>query len=69
MTKFEKPDQDWDYPDMARIAGSRALDDATISYKDIDQVAVGYCYGDSTCGQRAVYELGITGKKIIFIIY
>jgi hypothetical protein len=25
---------------------------------------VGYCYGDSTCGQRAVYQLGMTGVPI-----
>lgn len=49
---------------MARIAGTRALNDACISYKEIDQACVGYCYGDSTCGQRAVYELGLTGIPI-----
>ncbi len=38
--------------------------DAGISYDDIDQVAVGYCYGDSTCGERAVYTLGLTGIPI-----
>lgn len=25
---------------------------------------VGYCYGDSTCGQRAVYQLGMTGVPV-----
>jgi len=65
MTKFEKPGaRDWDYPDMAREAGTRALEDAGISYDKIEQVAVGYCYGDSTCGQRAAYELGLTGVPI-----
>ena len=65
MTKFEKPGKrDWDYPDMGRIAAERALEDATISYKEIDQVACGYCYGDSTCGQRAVYQLGMTGVPV-----
>lgn len=29
------------------------------------QVVAGYCYGDSTCGQRAVYEMGMTGIPII----
>lgn len=24
----------------------------------------GYCYGDSTCGQRAVYQLGLTGVPV-----
>jgi len=65
MTKFEKPgSKAWDYPDMAKESGSNALADAGISYDKIEQVAVGYCYGDSTCGQRAVYELGITGVPV-----
>jgi len=65
MTKFEKPgSKDWDYPDMAREAGTRALEDAGIAYDLIEQAAVGYCYGDSTCGQRAIYELGLTGVPI-----
>ncbi len=65
MTKFEKPGgKAWDYPDMARIAAQRALNDATISYTEVQQVCAGYCYGDSTCGQRAVYELGMTGIPV-----
>jgi acetyl-CoA acetyltransferase len=65
MTKFEKPgSRDWDYPDMAREAGGNALQDSGLSYDKIEQVAVGYCYGDSTCGQRAAYELGLTGVPI-----
>ena len=65
MTKFEKPgSKAWDYPDMAKEAGSKALADAGIPYDAVEQAAVGYCYGDSTCGQRAVYELGLTGIPI-----
>ncbi len=65
MTKFEKPGaREWDYPDMAREAGTKALADAGIAYPEIQQVAVGYCFGDSTAGQRAVYELGLTGVPI-----
>jgi acetyl-CoA acetyltransferase len=65
MTKFEKPgSKDWDYPDMAREAGSKALADAGLAITDIEQAAVGYCYGDSTCGERAFYELGHTGIPI-----
>jgi len=65
MTKFEKPQaRDWDYPDMAREAGTRALEDAGIAYDLVEQAAVGYCYGDSTCGERAVYQLGLTGIPI-----
>lgn len=65
MTKFEKPGSlEWDYPDMGRIASERALDDACISYAQVDQVICGYCYGDSTCGQRVVYQLGMTGVPV-----
>jgi acetyl-CoA acyltransferase len=66
MTKFEKPgSKDWDYPDMADEAGSKALADAGISYDKIEQAAVGYCYGDSTAGQRALYRLGLTGIPVM----
>lgn len=65
MTKFEKPgSKDWDYPQMAKEAGQKALADARIPYDQVEQVAVGYCYGDSTCGERAVYEIGLSGVPI-----
>ena len=64
MTKFEKPgSKDWDYPDMAKEAGEKALADAGIPYDDVEQAAVGYCYGDSTCGQRAVYSSGSPASR------
>ncbi|KAJ1480818.1 thiolase-like protein [Baffinella frigidus] len=31
----------------------------------VDHVVAGYCYGDSACGQRCVYELGMTGVPVI----
>jgi sterol carrier protein 2 len=49
---------------MAEEAGTKALADAGISYDQVEQAAVGYCYGDSTAGQRAVYTLGLTGIPI-----
>ena len=59
MTKFEKPgSKEWDYPDMVLEAGTKALEDAGIDYKEIEQAFVGYCYGDSTAGQRAIYATG-----------
>jgi len=33
-------------------------------YEDIQQAFVGYVYGDSTCGQRALYQMGQTGIPI-----
>ena len=67
MTKFEKPGrrEGWDYPDMARESGTKALADAGVDYTDIEQGYVGYVAGDSTSGQRALYELGMTGIPIV----
>ncbi|MGW5862476.1 lipid-transfer protein [Streptomyces sp. NPDC055239] len=65
MTKFEKPEtRDWQYWDMAKEAGTKALGDAGISYEDVEQVPVGYCFQASTAGQRAAYELGLTGVPV-----
>jgi acetyl-CoA acetyltransferase len=65
MTKFEKPgSKAWDYPDMAKEAGAKALADAGIPYSEVEQAVVGYVYGESTSGQRAVYQLGLTGIPV-----
>jgi acetyl-CoA acetyltransferase len=66
MTRFEKPGarEGWDYPDMAKEAGTAALEDAGIPYDLVGQACVGYVYGESTAGQRAVYELGLTGIPV-----
>jgi acetyl-CoA acyltransferase len=65
MTKFEKPEtREWQYWDMVREAGNAALADAGISYDDVEQVPVGYCFQPSTAGQRAAYELGLTGIPV-----
>src|SRR2546428_13896833 len=65
MTKCEKPgSRQWDYPDMANESGSKALADAGIPYDAVEQACVGYVYGESTCGQRAVYGLGLTGIPV-----
>ncbi|HUA05557.1 MAG TPA: lipid-transfer protein [Solirubrobacteraceae bacterium] len=66
LTKFDKPGtKDGDYPDWVREAGTAALNDAAVSYEQIEQVYAGYVYGDSTAGQCAVYELGVTGVPIV----
>ncbi|QIY70743.1 lipid-transfer protein [Streptomyces sp. RLB1-33] len=65
MTRFEKPEtRDWQYWDMVREAGSAALTDAGIAYAEVEQVPVGYCFQPSTAGQRAAYELGLTGVPV-----
>ncbi|XP_067582266.1 sterol carrier protein 2 isoform X1 [Pseudorca crassidens] len=68
MTKFTKPgvENSRDYPDLAKEAGQKALADAQIPYSAVEQACIGYVYGDSTCGQRAIYHsLGLTGIPII----
>lgn len=66
MTKFEKPGrrEGWDYPAMAKESGTKALEDAGIGFDLVEQAHVGYVYGESTAGNRAVYELGMTGIPI-----
>ncbi|MHC5263390.1 lipid-transfer protein [Streptomyces sp. UC4497] len=65
MTKFEKPEtRDWQYWDMVKEAGAAALADAGVAYVDVQQAPVGYCFQASTAGQRAAYELGLTGIPI-----
>ncbi|GFN80171.1 non-specific lipid-transfer protein-like [Plakobranchus ocellatus] len=66
MTKFEKPGRrkDFDYPQMAYEAGTKALEDAGLRYEQIEQACCGYVYGDTCCGQRALYQLGLTGIPI-----
>jgi sterol carrier protein 2 len=65
MTKFAKPGASDDYHVMAAEAGKKALADAGINYNEVEQAFCGYVYGDSTCGQRAVYELGLTGIPVV----
>lgn len=65
MTRFEKPEsRDRQYWDMAGEAGSAALADAGVDYGRVEQAAVGYCFQASTAGQRAVYELGLSGIPV-----
>ena len=66
MTKFDKPGaKEGDYPDWAADAARRALDDAGVSYDKVEQAVAGYCYGESTSGQRAIYALGLTGIPVL----
>jgi acetyl-CoA acetyltransferase len=64
MTKFAKPGASEDYNEMASKAARAALADAGVKYDAIEQAYAGYVYGDSTCGQRAVYEVGLTGIPV-----
>jgi acetyl-CoA acetyltransferase len=65
MVPFTKPGANLPYPDMAAAAVTLALADAGLDYSDINQAYVGYVYGDSTAGQRALYEVGMTGIPVV----
>ena len=64
MIPFVKPGANDPYPVMARNAAQQALDDAGIRYTAVQQSYAGYVYGDSTSGQKAVYQLGMTGIPV-----
>jgi acetyl-CoA acetyltransferase len=64
MIKFAKPGASEDYHVMAAKAARSALEDAKVKYDEVEQAYAGYVYGDSTCGQRAVYEIGLTGIPV-----
>ncbi|KAF5382790.1 hypothetical protein D9757_007285 [Collybiopsis confluens] len=63
-TAFIKPRATRTTEDMGLEAATKALLDAGITYDTIEMAVVGYCYGDSTSGQRALYNLGLTGIPI-----
>jgi acetyl-CoA acetyltransferase len=65
MIPFTKPGANLPYPEMAAQAVRAALADAGIGYAQMQQAYVGYVYGDSTAGQRALYEVGMTGIPVI----
>jgi len=65
MVKFAKPGASEEYYVMASKAAKTALADAKVPYADVEQAYAGYVYGDSTCGQRAVYEVGLSGIPVI----
>jgi acetyl-CoA acetyltransferase len=65
MVPFAKPGQHAPYQEMAAQAVKTALADAGLDYAQMQQAYVGYVYGDSTAGQRALYEVGMTGIPIV----
>ena len=65
MIPFSKPGASPSYTEMGAQATRKALADAGIDYDAIEEAYVGYVYGDSTSGQTALYEVGMTGIPII----
>ena len=65
MIKFKKPGASEPYDVMGEVAIRQALQDAGLDYSDVQQAYAGYVYGDSTCGQKALYRVGMTGIPVI----
>ena len=65
MIPFAKPGASSPYHAMGYRAARAALDDAGLAYDEVEQAYAGYVYGDSTSGQKALYQLGMTGIPII----
>jgi len=54
-----------EYATMSAEAARKALQNANnMAYDEITSAVCSYCYGSPTCGQRALYELGVTGIPI-----
>lgn len=65
MTPFVKPTDSAAYPELGADAVRMALSDAGLSYSQVQQAYAGYVYGDSTAGQRVLYDVGMTGIPIV----
>jgi sterol carrier protein 2 len=65
MGKFTKPGQQQPYEIMAAEVIRSALEDAGIDYNEIEQAYASYVYGDSACGQTALYQVGMSGIPVI----
>jgi len=65
MIPFVKPGTSGTYIEMGAQAIRLALQDAGVDYRLVQQAYAGYVYGDSTSGQAALYEVGMTGIPVI----
>ncbi|GAA2423492.1 lipid-transfer protein [Actinomadura vinacea] len=65
MIPFTTPSRTEPYDVMGEKAARAALADAGVDHSAVRQAYVGYVYGDSTCGQAALYRLGQSGIPII----
>ena len=65
MVPFSKPGASEPYHVMAAEAVRRALKDAGVDYDKVQQAYAGFVYGDSTAGQRGLYEVGMTGIPVL----
>jgi acetyl-CoA acetyltransferase len=65
MIPFAKPGASKPYDEMGGEAARLGLADAGVGYERVEQAYAGYVYGDSTCGQKALYRVGMTGIPVM----
>jgi acetyl-CoA acetyltransferase len=65
MVPFTKPGASEPYTVIGARAAHAALADAGVDYSRVQQAYAGYVYGDSTCGQRVLYQIGMTGIPVV----
>jgi acetyl-CoA acetyltransferase len=65
MLPFVKPTESLSLPVMGEQAARAAINDADITYAEVEQAFVGHVYGDSTSGQAALYGVGMTGIPVV----
>ncbi len=65
MIPFVKPGASESYDVMGATAIAAALADAGLEFADLQQAYAGYVYGDSTCGQKTIYRVGMTGIPVV----
>ena len=64
MVKFAKPGASDPYEVMAGGAIRSAIADAGLALEDVQQAYASYVFGDSACGQAALYRVGMTGIPV-----
>lgn len=64
MIPFAKPGMSESYDKMGAAATRLALEDAGVGYDKVEQAYASFIYGDTCSGQRALYEVGLSGIPI-----
>lgn len=64
MIPFAKPGMSESYDKMGAAATRLALEDAKVDYDKVEQAYASFIYGDTCSGQRALYEVGLSGIPI-----
>ncbi len=65
MTPFTRIGGPVAYPALVATAVRAALADAAIDYRRVERAAAGYVFQPSAAGQRALYDVGLTGIPIV----